>query len=187
MTSIDPQQLEHLRNLPSGYLLDLLADAEDLDEVSIQMVLQERGYSEQDIDEKTARRRQSRWLRGPALWRLVRWFSLACTLVIGLFNLICFYRLLQADDPMNIPLLFFSVVCSGFGFFLGYKMTAHLYQGGRHHLFCGFPVPVGYIDLQTGKEEIPSSPPLLVRMMINALVGVNLAIFPLMLIYLGVQ
>ena len=45
MNIADPKYLEQLRDLPSSYLLDLLADNEDIDKESVFWVLQERGLA----------------------------------------------------------------------------------------------------------------------------------------------
>ena len=49
MNIADPKYLEHLRDLPTGYLLDLLAEKEDIDEESIHWVLQEHGLTRQEV------------------------------------------------------------------------------------------------------------------------------------------
>jgi len=184
----DPRHREYLRDLPTGYLLDLLADEEiDVEEVGRQTLL-ERGLSNEEISERIARRRSTRWITRPVLWGLARWSTLGLSSGILVFNIFCLYRLLNHGDPVTIPLIFFTLLCCGFGFFLGYKMTCHIYQGGRHHLHCGFPVPVGHVDLRTGTEQsLDSVAQMIVRIAINAMVGVNLTIFPMMVIYLGVR
>jgi len=187
MNYVDPKHREYLRDLPTGYLLDLLADGDVLDEEVGRQALLERGLSNEEISERMVRRRKSRWLKRPVLWRLTRWAVLGLSVAILVFNISCLYRLLAHDDPVTIPLIFFTLLCCGFGFFLGYKMTSHIYQGGRHHLHCGFPVPIGYVDLRNGTEQPPDSAvQMIARIAINAMVGVNLTIFPVMVIYLGV-
>ncbi|PLX85024.1 MAG: hypothetical protein C0614_04630 [Desulfuromonas sp.] len=184
----DPKHREYLRDLPTGYLLDLLADEEAVDEEVGRQALLERGLSNEEIDERVARRRRSRWLKRSIFWSLARWSILGLSAAILVFNIFFLYRLLLHDDPVTIPLIFFTLLCCGFGFFFGYKMTSHIYQGGRHHLYCGFPVPVGYVDLRNGTEQPPdSAAQMIVRIAINAMVGVNLTVFPVMVIYLGIH
>jgi hypothetical protein len=181
----DPKHLDYLRDLPSGYILDLLADSEGLDEFSARRVLQDRGYTADEIDQMIDRRRHSRWPRRPTLWRIARWASLFNALIITIFNLVCLTRLLLTDAPYTFPLLLATLVCGGFGFFLGYKLTTHVYQGGTHQLHCGFPIPVGFVSLDTGKEQVTVGANFILRIAINALVGVNFTILPLMVIYIG--
>jgi hypothetical protein len=48
-------------------------------------------------------------------------------------------------------------------------------------------VPVGFVDLQTGEETLRNKGPMLLRIAMNALVGVNLTLFPLILIYIMME
>lgn len=188
MNTTDPKYREYLRDLPACYLLDLLADNEELNADTARLVLKERGLSAADIEQRINRRRRSRWMKRPLLWRAARWTILVMTGGMTIFNLINLYGLIFSDDVFTVPLLFFAILCTGFGFFLGYKMTTHIYQGGAHQLYCGFPVPVGYVDLKTGTEQVAfSSRRMIASMAINATAGVNLTLFPLMIIYLGVH
>ncbi|MBE0575859.1 MAG: hypothetical protein IH613_08170 [Desulfuromonadales bacterium] len=184
MNIADPKYLEHLRDLPSGYLLDLLADNEDIDKESFYWVLQERGLTREELDQKLQRRRNSNWPRPYRLWTAARWLTLFNTLVVTYFNSTSLYQLLHSDHPFRGPLLFLSVGCILCGFVVGFKLTTHLYQGDRSILYCGFPVPVGFVDLQTGQEILIGKTPMILRMAVNALVGVNLTLFPLIFIYI---
>jgi hypothetical protein len=71
-----------------------------------------------------------------------------------------------------------------FGFIIGYKLTTHLYHGSKALLYCGFPIPVGFVDLQTGEEIVEDKTLTILYMALNALVGVSLTLFPLTFIYL---
>lgn len=179
----DPKQLVYLRDLPSGYLLDLLAKNDDLDETLIRQVLQERGYAADDINRGIGRRQDPRRPGRPTLWRLARWATLSSAIIIALFNLHGFQQLLQSEDAARLPLLFLIVTCAGFGFFLGYKMSTHVYQGGASQLCCGFPLSVGLVDLETGTETTYEPVRLIVSMSVNAVVGVNFTVFPVILIH----
>ncbi len=181
------QRLAYLRNLPTGYLVDLLADGEGIDEGAALVVLKERGYTLEEIQHKINRHKHSRLPPRHSLWRMARWASLFNTLVILIFNTVCFYRLLHSENEFRVPLMFLAVLCSGFGFFLGYKMTSHIYQGDPKRLHCGFPTPIGYVNLQTGEELSFDGAPLIIRMAINATVGVTFTLFPLMFIYQVMQ
>jgi hypothetical protein len=183
----DPQYLEHLRDLPSGYLFDLMADNEGIDLESICWVLQERGFSREEIDHKVQRRRSSALPRPHKLWAAARWLTIFNTLIITYFNLTGLYRLMHSEHTFRGALLFLAAGCTLCGFLVGYKLTTYLYQGGRSLLFCGFPVPVGFVDLQTGQETLRNKVPMLLRIAMNALVGVNLTLFPLILIYIMME
>lgn len=183
MQSIDPKYLEQLRNLPTPYLFDMLADGEEFDRDSVCQVLQERGLNFDEIDRGIARRRNSRLPRPQKIWSLARWFTLACTLVTTFFNANAFQQLLRSEHVFKSPLIFFAVGCVLFGFLIGFKLTCHIYLGGKKHLYCGFPVAVGYVDVESGFEIIPDKLRMISRMALNALVGVNLTLFPLMFIF----
>ncbi|RLB65653.1 MAG: hypothetical protein DRH08_07665 [Deltaproteobacteria bacterium] len=183
MNIADPKFLEHLRDLPSSYLLDLLSDNDDLDKESIHWVLQERGLTNKDIEKGLHRRRGSNWPRPYTLWKTARWFALFNALIVTYFNVTGFYQLLHSDHAFKGALLFLSVGCIISGLLIGFKLTTHLYQGGKALLYCGFPIAVGFVDLQTGEEILPGKMLLILRMALNALVGISLALFPLIFIY----
>ena len=181
MISGDPKLRAQLRDLPTGYLLDLLADGEDDDAFAIRGVLGERGLDHAEIAALVERRRHSPLPRGYTLWRSARWFTLACTALVAAFDLIAYYRLLHGTSPLKGLLLGLTVVGALFGFFLGYKLTTHVYHGARHRLECGFPLTVGSVDLQSGQETIRPKPLLILCMAANATVGLALVLFPLLL------
>lgn len=182
MNIADPKYLEHLRELPSSYLLDLLSDNEDIDQESFYRVLQERGLDRQEIEDKLQRRDNSNWPRPYMLWKTFRWLTLFNALIVTYFNITGFYQLLHSDHALKGVLLMFSIGCVFFGFLIGFKLTTHLYQGGKSLLFCGFPIPVGFVDLQTGEEILPAKAFLVLRMALNAFAGINLALFPLIFV-----
>jgi hypothetical protein len=184
MNIADPKYLEQLRDLPTGYLLDLMADNEDLDRESIVWVLQERGLAREEIEQKLQRRRDSAWPRPYSLWTTARWLTIVNTLVVTYFNFTGLYQLLHSAHAFKGALLFLAFGCTMCGFFVGFKLTTHIYQGGRSLLFCGFPVPVGSVELQTGEEVLRDKGLMILCMALNALVGVSLALFPVIFIYL---
>ena len=184
MNIADPKYLEHLRDLPSGYLLDLLADNEDIDKESVYWVLQERGLTREELDQKLRRRKSSIWPRTYTLWAAARWLTLFNALVVTYFNTTGLYQLVNSEHAFKAPLLFLSVGSALFGFFVGFKLTTHLYQGGKSLIYCGFPIPVGFVELQTGEEILKDKLPMILRMAVNALVGINLTLFPLIFIYM---
>lgn len=183
MISGDPKLREYLRDLPTSYLFDLLADQESSDHYVIRDILRERGLEPEEIARTVRFRIESRVPRGYVLWKAARSFTLVCTVLVGSFNLIAYYSLLQGNSPLKSALLLLSVGGMVFGFFLGYKLTTHIYQGARHQLYCGFPLPVGIVNLQTGRETIKPKPLMILCMAINSIVGLTLVLFPLLLIH----
>lgn len=184
MNIADPKYLEHLRELPSGYLLDLMADHDEIDLASVYWVLQERGMPREEIDRKLQRRQSSTWPRPYRLWTAARWLTLCNLLIVSGVNITGLYRLGQSEHAFKVVLIFLATACILCGFVVGFKMTTHLYQGGRSLLHCGFPCPVGYIDLQTGEEILLNKWLMTLRMGLNALVGINLTLFPLVFIFI---
>jgi hypothetical protein len=183
MISGNPKLRERLRDLPTSYLLDLLADQACADELAVRGVLAERGLEIGEVETLVRRRTDSRLPRGYTLWGAARVFTMVCTVLVAAFNLLACYQLLHGDSPLKGLILGLSAVGTLFGFYLGYKLTTHLYHGARHRLDCGFPLPVGNVDLQTGQETIRPKPMLVLCMAVNATVGLTLVLFPLMLIH----
>lgn len=183
MSTGDPKLRDQLRDLPTGYLLDLLADQDDIDPAVIREILRERGLEADEISALVRRRVNSRFPRGYVLWNASRIFTSASAVVVTGFNLFAYYRLLHSDSPLKGLLLALSVGGVVFGFFIGYKLTTHLYQGGPHQLDCGFPLAVGSVDLRTGRETVKPKLLMLLCMAVNAAVGVALVLFPLLLIH----
>ena len=122
MQTIDPKYLEQLRNLPTPYLFDVLADEEEFDRDSVYQVLQERGLNLGEIDLRIERRRSSRLPRPQEIWKLARWFTLVCTLVTTFFNANAFVQLLRSEHVFKSPLIFFAVGCVLFGFMIGFTL-----------------------------------------------------------------
>jgi hypothetical protein len=183
MNIADPKYLQYLRDLPSSYLLDLMVDNDDIDQRSLRYVLTERGFSHEEIDQKLARRRQSTWSRPYRLWSGARWLTIGNALIVTYFNLCGLYDLIGDDHAFKVPLLFLAFGSTLCGFFVGLKLTTHIYHGSQSMLYCGFPFPVGYVSLQTGEEIQRHSRIMTLNMALNALVGVSLTLFPLILIY----
>ena len=182
MNIADPKYLEHLRDLPSSYLLDLMADNDDIDKESIIWVLLERGLDREEIEQKL-KRRHYRWMRPYNFWTATRWLTFFNTLIVTYFNLGGLYSLLHGDHSFKGALLFLAFGSTIAGLVVGFKLTTHVYHGSKSLLYCGFPFPVGYVELTTG-EEIPKGKALMnFSMVLNALVGVSLALFPIIFIY----
>lgn len=183
MNIADPTYLEHLRDLPSGYLLDLLADNDDVDHDSLFWVLQERGILRDEAERRVRARQKSEWTRPHRLWTIARWLTIFNSLVVAYFNISRLYQISSGSHAFMGTLTLLSLGCILFGIFLGYKLATHLYQGGKATLYCGFPIPVGQVDLKTGNEIISSRKTMLLRISLNALIAINLIFFPLMLIF----
>jgi hypothetical protein len=183
MNIADPKYLEHLRDLPTGYLLDLLADNEDADEESIIWVLQERGMSRDETTLRVERRINSRWTRPYNIWKAVRWITLLNAIIVTYFNISGLSKIIRSDHAFKEPMLFLSIGCIAFGFFVGFKLTTYVYLGEKNRLHCGFPIPVGLVDLETGDEILKSKAAMNIGMAINAIVGISLTHFPLVFLY----
>jgi hypothetical protein len=179
----DPDFREHLRDLPTGYLLGLLADRDTPHQAVIREVLWERGLAAGEVDDLLERRAHSRFPPMHALWGLGRKITLASTVLVGGFNLLVCYRLMHAYHSLRGLLTILAVGSVGLGFFLGYKLSIHLYQGDRHRLLCGFPFAVGSVDLETCRETTLPKLAMLAALAGNAVVGVVLMLFPLLLLY----
>ena len=182
MNIADPKYLEYLRDLPTSYLLDLMADNEGMDIDTATWVLLERGLNREDIDSKVQRRRRSTWMRPYTFWAIARWLTIFNTLIVTYFNMTGLYQLLHSEHPFKGPMLFCAVASIVAGFIVGFKLTTHVYHGSKSQLFCGFPFPVGYVELKTGEETLHAKRIMNFRMAVNALVGVSFTLFPLILI-----
>ncbi|MDH3997202.1 MAG: hypothetical protein OET90_00035 [Desulfuromonadales bacterium] len=179
----DPKVIEHLRDLPIAYLLDLLTDGAEIEELLLYRVLQERGMTPEEIDHGVKARRNSRLPKPQTLWAIARWFTLLSALIVTFFNLTAMYLLFYSEHIFKAPIIFCAIGCVIFGFLIGYKLTCHIYLGGKTALHCGFPVAMGFVDLETGSEQIFEKLAMLARMSVNAMVGVNLSLFPLMFLF----
>jgi hypothetical protein len=181
----DPDLREHLRDLPTSYLIELLTDQDNPQQGVIREILWERGLAAGEVDALVQRRLHSRLPPIHTLWQLGRKLTLVSTALVSCFNLFVCYRLLNSDHSLRGLLLTLAAGCIGIGFFLGYKLSTHLYQGDRHRLFCGFPLAVGSVDLETCQETTLPKATMILALAGNALVGLSLMLFPLLLIYHG--
>jgi hypothetical protein len=91
---------------------------------------------------------------------------------------------MQSEHAFKVPLLFLAVGCIICGFVVGFKLTTHIYQGSQSLLYCGFPFPVGFVQLQSGQDSLRNKASMTLRMALNALVGVSLTLFPLIFIFI---
>ena len=183
MNISDPKYLGHLRDLPTGYLLDLMTDHEDGDNESVAWVLRERGMPPEEIERRVNRRKNSNWPRPYIFWEAARWLTFLNAIIVAYFNVTGLYRLLQGDHAFRGPLLFLAVGSVAFGFYVGFKLTTHVYMGEKTRLHCGFPLQVGFVDLETGQEITRGKATMTIAMGVNALIGISLTLFPLVFIY----
>ena len=183
MNISDPKYLGHLRDLPTSYLLDLMSDHEDGDNESIAWVLRERGIPQEEIERRVNRRKSSNWPRPYIFWEAARWLTFLNAIIVAYFNVTGLYRLLQGDHAFREPLLFLAVGSVAFGFYVGFKLTTHVYMGEKTRLHCGFPLQVGFVDLETGEEITRGKVTMTIAMGVNALIGISLTLFPLVFIY----
>lgn len=184
MNIADPKYLEHLRDLPTGYLLDLMTDHEDGDNESIAWVLRERGMPQEEIIRRVNRRKNSKLPRPYVLWEAARWLTFMNAMIVSYFNVTGLYQLLHSDHAFRAALLFISIGSVSFGFYIGFKLTTHVYMGEKTRLHCGFPLQIGFVDLETGQELVRSKVATTIAMATNALIGITLTLFPLVFIYI---
>jgi hypothetical protein len=183
MNIADQKFLEQLRDLPTAYLLDLLVDHEEGDKESIAWVLRERGMPQEEIEQRVARRKNSNWPRPHVFWAAARWLTFLNAAIVAYFDITGIYRLLHDDHAFREPLLFLIIGSLAFGFYLGLKLTTHIYLGEKTRLHCGFPFQVGFVDLETGKEITRGKATMTIAMALNALIGISMTLFPLIFIY----
>jgi hypothetical protein len=183
MTLADPTYREQLRDLPTGYLLEQLAD-DAIDRDTAHWVLRERGLSQQEIEQRVRRWRDSRWPRPYTLWSWASRITLFNLVIVSWFNVSGLYRLFSSSHPFRGGLLLLSIGCVLAGFVVGYKLTACVYQGRRDRLYSGFPLPIGHVELPGGEERLPGKTQMYLYMSLNALTGVNLILFPLTFIFI---
>jgi len=183
MNISDPKYLEHLRDLPTGYLLGLMTDHEDGDNESVAWVLRERGMPQEEIERRVTRSKSSNWPRPHVFWKAARWLTILNAIIVAYFNLTGLYRLLHDDHAFIGALIFLTLGSVAFGFYLGFKLTTHVYMGEKTRLHCGFPFQVGFVDLETGKELTKDKAMMNIAMVLNALTGISLSLFPLVFIY----
>ncbi len=186
MISAEPKYLDQLRDLPSSYLLDLMVDNDDIDSESIIRVLLERGLTRAEIAQKLQRRR-CRWMRPYNFWAAARRLTLFNALIVTYFNVTGLYRILHGDHGFKGLLLLLAFGSMAAGFILGFKLATHIYHGSKSRLYCGFPFPVGYVELATGEEILKDKVLMNICMGLNALVGVSLTLFPTIFIYIVLE
>jgi hypothetical protein len=177
----DPKQLEYLRGLPLSYLLDPDVHHEGMDQDILTWLLVDRGMTKEAIDKERQRLKRYPWLRVYKTWALVRGVTLCNALIVALFNFLGLQELLQSDHEFKTLLLFFVAGAVLVGFFLGYKITIYLYHGSKDRFYYGFPCPVGIKLLATGEDLLKQKPVMYSAMACNALVGISLTLFPVIL------
>lgn len=177
----DPKQLEYLRSLPSSYLLDPDVHHEGIDQDTLTWLLVDRGMTKDAVDKERQRLQRYPWLRIYNIWTFVRMVTLCNALIVALFNVSGLYELLHSDHEFRTPFLIFVAGSVLVGFFLGYKITIYLYHGSKDRFYYGFPCPVGFKMLATGEDSLKKKMAMYTAMACNALVGISLALFPVIL------
>ena len=180
MNIADPKYLEHLRDMPTSYLMDLVIDNQEIDTEAIRWVLGERGLTREEIDQRLQRWRDSRWMRPYHVWTAARWATIFNALLVTWVNITGLYDLFTGDHRLRIWLLCLAAGAVLVGFIIGFKLTTHIYHGQKSRLCCGFPCPVGHVELPSGEEVLQDKSILYLGMTGNALVGITLALFPIL-------
>lgn len=177
--------LYHLRALPDGSLYDLLAANPGTHQQTVGGLLRERGVSPDTIERETARRRSDKQPRSCSMARRSRILMLLFSLIIAWFNAGQLFQLYHSDSPYKTFLVVFVLMTIAFGLYLGLKFNMHLYLGDARRVYCGFPVPVGFVDTASGKEMLPPKPKFFLSLLANGLVSVNFTLFiPMLTVYL---
>jgi len=176
MTAQNYQPLYHLRALPDGSLYDLLAAAPDKHAETVRDLLAERGIDPAIIEREVDRRQSDKQARSCAKSRLTRTLFLLFSLIVLWFNIQAGVQLYQTDSPYRTFLIIFVIMTVAFGFYLGLKFNMYLYLGDIHRVYCGFPVPVGFVDAATAEEVLPPKPRFFLSLLVNGLASVNLTL-----------
>lgn len=178
------QPLYHLRALPDGSLYDLLAADPVKHAKNVQDLLAERGIDAATIEREVDRRKNDKQARSCAKSRHKRTLFLLFSLIVLWFNIQAGIQLYQTDSPYRTFLIIFVIMTVAFGFYLGLKFNMHLYLGDIRRVYCGFPVPVGFVDTATAEEVLPPKPRFFASLLANGLTSVNLTLFiPMLAVY----
>jgi len=176
--------LYHLRALPDGSLFDLLAADPDNHAQIVGELLRERGIAPERIERETASRRSDKQPRSCKRTRLYRILIILFSLIVAWFNIGEISQLYHSDSPYRIFLIVFVAMTVGFGLYLGLKFNMHLYLGDARRVYCGFPVPVGFVDTASCEEMLPPKPRFFLSLLANGLVSVNFTLFlPMLAVY----
>ncbi len=177
--------LYHLRALSNGCLFDLLAADPEKHAQNVQELLKERGISPEVIARETTRRKSDKKLRCCSKSTLYRRLIILFSLIVAWFNFNSFSQLIFSDMSYKTFLVIFMLMTFAFGLYLGLKFNMYLYLGDPQRVYCGFPVPVGFVNTHNGEETLPPKPRFFLFLLINGLVAVNFALFvPMLAVYL---
>lgn len=176
MSRPDPNPLDPLRKLPNHSLFDLALDDPGRRACGIDQVLRERGLPLEEIAHELALR--DRKPRGYRKIRRFRQAALTSAAIVCLFNLLTVITLASAATLLKGYLFLIMGSMLLLGLYLGLKLNTLLYLGTAQQVHCGFPCPVAAIDVDTGEETLVLQFKFYFAMTINALVAVNLALFP---------
>jgi hypothetical protein len=177
--------LYHLRALSNASLYDLLASDPDKHANTIGELLRERGISPDTIEQATARRRSDKKPRSCSRTKLYRGLIVMFSLIVAWFNVSGFTQLHASESSYKTFLILFILMTIAFGLYLGLKFNMHLYLGDLRRVYCGFPVPVGFVDTVSGEEMLPPKPRFFLSLLVNGLVSVNFTLFvPMLAVYI---
>ncbi len=181
MSSTQSQPLYHLRALSTSSLYDLLASAPDKHAENVGELLKERGIPEDRVEREIARRSTHKTPRSCSVTNMFRILTLLLTLGGLWLNAKGGMLLYQTNSAYKTFLIIFVLMTIAFGFYLGLKFNMHLYLGNAQRVFCGFPIPVGFVDTCTAEEVLPAKPQFFLSLLINGLVSVNFSLLVPML------
>jgi hypothetical protein len=177
--------LYHLRALSDASLFDLLAVDPDKHAKNVKDLLGERGISPEVIEREVNRRTKDNKPRSCTRATRYRLLIVLFTLIVAWFNAKGFYQLYATDSSYKTFLIIFVVMTVAFGFYLGLKFNMYLYLGDPQRVYCGFPIPVGFVDAASGEEKLPPKPRFFLSLLANGLVSVNFTLFvPMLAVYI---
>lgn len=181
MSSTQASPLYHLRALSTSALFDLMALDPAKHAETIGELLKERGLPDDRIEQEIARRSSHKSPRCCTHTNLFRVVFLLLSLGILWFNARGAVLLYQATSSYKTFLIIFILMTIAFGFYLGLKFNMFLYLGNAQRVFCGFPIPVGFVDTCTAEEILPAKPRFFLSLLINGLISVNFSMLVPML------
>lgn len=185
MSSTQASPLYHLRALSTSALFDLMALDRATHERNVGELLQERGIPDNRIEQEIARRSAHKSPRCCTHTNLFRIVFLLLSLGVLWFNAKSAVLLYQTSSSFKTFLIIFILMTIAFGFYLGLKFNMFLYLGNAQRVFCGFPIPVGFVDTSTAEEILPAKPRFFLSLLINGLISVNLSLLvPMMAVSL---
>ena len=163
----------------------MLAADPDKHEQRVGELLREHGIPQDRIEREIGRRRSDKQPRSCKKARLYRALIILFSLIVAWFNARGISQLYHSDNHYRTFLIVFTLMTICFGLYLGLKFNMHLYLGDLRRVYCGFPVPVGFVDTASGEEMLPPKPRFYLSLLANGLVSVNFTLFlPMLAVYI---